>query len=75
MIRSDQHVKWEVLADIDYGRDLDAVIPGAPNFQYGEAVESAIAVKLGIANIPTEAEWKAIETVAVFILQQFFGVV
>lgn len=69
MIRSDQHVKWKVLADIDYGRDLDAVIPGAQNFQYGEAVQSATAVKLGIANVPSEAEWKAIETVAVFILQ------
>lgn len=61
--------QWKVLPDVDYGRDLDAVIPGAPNFRYGEAVQSDIAVKLGIANVPTEAQWKAIETVAIFILQ------
>jgi len=61
--------KWLVLPGVDYGRDLDAVIPGAQNFQYGELVESAKAVKLGIANVPTEAEWKNLEIYAVFILQ------
>jgi len=69
MIRLDQHKRWKVLANVDYGRDLDAYIPNAPNFQYGEAVESATAVKHGIANIPTETQWKAIETFAVFIAQ------
>lgn len=61
--------KWLVLPDIDYGRNLDAPIPNAPNFQYGELVQSAKAVELGIANVPTEAEWKALETYAIFILQ------
>jgi len=61
--------KWLVLPNVDYGRDLDAFIPGAPNFQYGELVESAKAVELGIANVPSEAEWKALETYALFILQ------
>lgn len=61
--------KWKVLPNVDYGRDLDAFIPNAPNFQYGELVQSLKAVELGIHNIPNETEWKALETYAVFILQ------
>lgn len=69
MIRSDQHRRWKVLPNVDYGRDLDALIPGAPNFRYGEVVESATAVKYGIKNIPTEAEWKRAEAFARTIAQ------
>jgi len=64
MIRSDQHKRWKVLPNVDYGRDLDAMIQGAPNFRYGEVVESATAVKHGIKNIPTEAQWNAAENFA-----------
>lgn len=69
MIRPDQHKKWKVLPNVDYGRDLDAFIPGCPNFQYGEVVQSAKAVALGIENVPTEAQWLAAETFCRFILQ------
>lgn len=69
MIRSDQHKRWKVLPNVDYGRDLNAQISGAPNFYYGEAVESATAVKYTIANIPNEAQWKAIEAFAFNIAQ------
>lgn len=69
MIRSDQHKRWKVLPNVDYGRDLNAQIPGAPNFYYGEAVQSDTAVKHGIQNIPTEAEWKRIESFARNVLQ------
>lgn len=69
MIKLGQDKRWKVLPNVDYGRDLDASIPNANNFKYGEAVESETAVALGIANVPTEAEWKVIETVAVFMLQ------
>jgi len=61
--------KWLVLPGIDYGRDLDAFIPGCSNFQYGEVVESEKAVELGIANIPTESQWLAAEIYCRFILQ------
>lgn len=69
MIRSDQHVRWKVLPNVDYGRDLNAQIPGAPNFYYGEVVQSATAVKHGIKNIPTESQWKAAEAFARNVLQ------
>lgn len=69
MIRSDQHKRWKVLPNVDYGRDLNATIPGAPNFYYGEVVESATAVKHGIKNIPTEAQWKRAEAFANNIAQ------
>lgn len=61
--------KYAVLDGIDYGRDLNAKIPGAPNFEYGEFVSSETAVKYGIANVPTEEEWKNIEAYAVNIAQ------
>jgi hypothetical protein len=44
-------------------------IPGAPNFCYGEVVESETAVEHGIKNIPTEAQWQAAEHFARTILQ------
>lgn len=58
-----------ILSGIDYGRDLDAYIPDAPNFQYWEVVSSNIAVRHNIANVPTEAQWKAAENFARFVLQ------
>lgn len=69
MIRSEQHKRWKVLPNVDYGRDLDAAIPGAPNFYYGEVVQSAKAVLYGIKNIPTETQWKAAEEFARKVLQ------
>jgi zinc D-Ala-D-Ala carboxypeptidase len=50
-------------------RDLNAFIPGAPNFSYGELVKSDTALRLGIENIPNEEQWKCIEKLAVNILQ------
>jgi hypothetical protein len=61
--------KWLVIPGVDYGRDLDARVPGAPDFQYGEFVQSEKAVSLNIANIPNEEEWKRVEYVAVNICQ------
>lgn len=58
-----------ILQGIDYGRDLDAYIPNAPNFQYWEVVSSPIAVRLGIKNIPTEAQWRNAEIFAVNVAQ------
>lgn len=69
MIKLGQDKRWKVLPNVDYGRDLDASIPGAPNFQYGEVVQSATAVKHGIANVPTEAEWVRAESFACNVLQ------
>lgn len=69
MIKEGQELRWKVLAGVDYGRDLDATIVGTQNFKYGEVVESAIAVQHDIANVPTEAQWKAAEQYTVFILQ------
>jgi hypothetical protein len=58
-----------VLPNVDYRRDLSKAIEGAPNFTYGEVVSSQIAVRKGIANIPSEAEWKRAEAMAKDILQ------
>ena len=58
-----------ILPNVDYGRDLDAYIPNAPNFQYWEVVSSIQAVRLGIANIPTEEQWRNAEIFAVNVLQ------
>ena len=69
MSLTDQHKRWKVLPNVDYGRNLDAMIPGAPNFRYGEVVESEVAVKHGIKNIPTEADWKRAEDYARSIAQ------
>jgi zinc D-Ala-D-Ala carboxypeptidase len=58
-----------ILEDIDYGRVLKDSIPGAPNFQFGDFVSSETAVRMGIANIPSEEEWLKIEALAVDVLQ------
>jgi len=58
-----------VLHDVNYGRDLNAVIPGTKNFKYWEVVSSELAVRHGIANIPTEAEWLVAEEFARTVLQ------
>lgn len=58
-----------VIPGINYGRDLNATIPGTTNFQYGEVVSSPIAVRLGIKNVPTEAQWQNAEAYARFVLQ------
>lgn len=58
-----------ILPNVNYGRDLNAKIPNAENFTYGEFVSSDKAVRLGIKNIPTEEEWIRVENLAVDILQ------
>ena len=58
-----------ILPNVDYGRDLSKAIEGAPNFTYGEVVSSMTAVRAGIANIPSESEWKRAEDFARDILQ------
>jgi len=50
-------------------RDLEAKIPGAPNFEYWEFIKSDTAMRLGIVNEPNEAQWQNIEKLAVNILQ------
>ena len=50
-------------------RDLNACIPGAMNFKYGDFVRSDTAIRLNIPNIPTENQWQSIEYVATQILQ------
>lgn len=58
-----------ILPKVDYGRNLDEKIKGCENFYYWEAVSSMNAVRLNIANVPTEAQWLAIEWFAVNVLQ------
>jgi len=50
-------------------RDLTSIIPGAPNFKYGEFTKSSTALRYGIKNEPNEEQWKCIELVAQKILQ------
>lgn len=59
--------KRYVISGVDYGRDLDANI--ADNFKYWEMVSSREAVRLGIANVPNEQEWKNLEALAKNVLQ------
>lgn len=59
--------KKYIIAGVNYGRDLDANI--TKNFQYWEFVSSDKAVRLGIKNVPTEIEWKRIETLVKEVLQ------
>lgn len=66
---------YYVLPGVDYGRPLDGVIPGAPNFTYGDFVSSDKAVRLGIANVPNEDQWKAVETLAKDIIQPLRNIV
>ena len=49
--------------------DLNARIPGAPNFSYKEFIRSATAMRLGIPNEPTREQWNSIERLAVNVLQ------
>lgn len=58
-----------ILQNVDYGRDLNAKIKGTENFYYWEAVSSVQAVRLGIKNVPTEAQWLTIEWYAKNVLQ------
>ena len=50
-------------------RDLNAKLPMAPNFKYGEFVYSYNATRLGIKNEPNETQWKNIEKTAKYIAQ------
>lgn len=59
--------KKYVIDGVDYGRDLDAYV--SKNFQYWEFVSSDKAVRLGIKNVPTEAEWKRIEALVKDVVQ------
>ena len=54
---------------MNWGRDLRARIPWAPNFTYGEMVRSDTAIRLGIVNMPDELEWRRIEHLASEVLQ------
>lgn len=56
-----------VLDGVNYGRDLDANV--SKNFKYWEFVSSITAVRHGIANVPTEAEWKNIEYLVKEVVQ------
>lgn len=59
--------KKYVLPNVDYGRHLEADI--SKNFKYWEMVSSDKAVRLGIANIPNEQEWKNLEALVKNVLQ------
>jgi len=48
-----------ILPKVNYGRDLEDYV--SKDFQYWEFISSDKAVRLGIKNVPTEAEWKNIE--------------
>ena len=50
-------------------RNLSDKIPGAQNFTYNDFVKSDQAIRKGIPNIPTEEEWKNVETLAFKVLQ------
>lgn len=50
-------------------RNLNAKIPGAPNFKYKELVRSSTALRKGIKNEPNEEQWKCIELLVKEILQ------
>lgn len=60
-------MKRYIITGVNYGRDLDAYV--SENFQYWEFVSSSQAVRLGIKNVPTEAEWKNIELLVKEVLQ------
>lgn len=49
--------------------NLEAKIPGAPNFKYKEFIKSDTAIRKGIANIPNEEQLKSIELLAKNVLQ------
>lgn len=54
---------------MNWGRDLDARIPGARNFRYKELIKSDTALRLGLFNRPNEIQWSNLELVAQRILQ------
>lgn len=56
-----------VLPNVNYGRNLEEFV--TENFQYWEFVSSMNAVRLGIANVPNEQEWKNIEFLAKNVVQ------
>ncbi len=49
--------------------NLKAKIPGAPSFRYREFIKSDTALRKGIDNTPTNAQWGSIERLAVNVLQ------
>jgi hypothetical protein len=59
-------------------RDLNATIPGAPNFKYKELIKSTTATTLGISNVPLlDKEWENLEYLAKTCLQparDYFGI-
>lgn len=58
-----------IISGVNYGRDLNATVKGTKDFQYWEFVSSDTAIRNGIKNIPTEANWLAIELLCQVILQ------
>ena len=51
-------------------RELNAKIPGAPNFKYSEFIKSDTAIRLNISNIPSrEDQWQNIERIATNVVQ------
>lgn len=58
-----------ILPNVDYGRDLNASIPDAPDFKYWEFVSSETAIRHNIKNIPNEQQWQNIELLAKKVLQ------
>lgn len=58
-----------LLDNINYGRNLNTAIQGASNFKYKEFVNSDLATRHNLANVPTEEEWQNIEELARTILQ------
>ena len=54
---------------MNWGRDLNAKIPGARNFRYKELIKSDTAIRLGLLNRPNEIQWGNLELVAQRILQ------
>lgn len=56
--------------------DLKSKIPGAENFRYYEFTKSQVALRLGIDNTPSPAQWNNIERLASNVMQpirQRFG--
>jgi zinc D-Ala-D-Ala carboxypeptidase len=50
-------------------RDLNAKIPGATNFKYGELIRSDTASRFGITNLPDEQIWQNLEVLAKNVIQ------
>jgi len=49
--------------------DLNARVPGAISFKYGELIRSDYATRYGISNIPTDSEWDNLEILTREVLQ------